>query len=68
MNKDLFKFISKEDKKNCELILQGVEILYDALVEGIMFSSNPDEDQENIERLKKILEVGKLIEAVKENS
>lgn len=60
MNKELFKFISKEDKKNCDLIFQGVEMLHDALVEGIMFSSDNDEDQENIERLKKIMETIKV--------
>jgi hypothetical protein len=61
LNKDLFKFISKSDKKNLELNLGALELFKDNLVDGMMWSGDSGEDEENIKRIESMIEQMKEI-------
>lgn len=66
LNKDLFKFISKSDKKNLELNLGALELFKDNLVDGIMWSGDSGKDEENIKRIEGMIEQMKEILNTKE--
>lgn len=61
LNKDLFKFINKDEKKNLELNLGALELFKDNLVDGMMWSGNTDEDEDAIKRLDGMIEQMKEI-------
>ena len=61
LNKDLFKFISKSDKKNLELNLGALELFKDNLVDGMMWSGDSGEDEESIKRIESMIEQMKEI-------
>lgn len=61
LNKDLFKFISKSDKKNLELNLGALELFKDNLVDGMMWSGDSGEDEESIKRIESMIKQMKEI-------
>jgi hypothetical protein len=70
MNKDLFKFISKDEQENCKLILEAVEKLRDmriaSNVMGRHGSGSIYSDLHYAEDIEAIKKLDQIIETIKE--